>query len=73
MVEAEHPGVLARHEGQPLGDDEPDEAAGPAFVVSSIGQSIFPTKRASSTAAVAAAADTLTSAAAALWGQQASR
>ena len=39
-------------------------AAGTAFVVSSIGQSIFPTKRASSTAAAAVAADTLTSTAA---------
>ncbi|MGG5890221.1 phage tail protein [Falsiroseomonas sp. HC035] len=39
-------------------------AAGAAFVVSSIGQSIFPTKRASSTAAAAAAANTLTSTAA---------
>jgi hypothetical protein len=39
-------------------------AAGAAFVVSSIGQSLFPTKKAASTAAAAAAADSLTSTAA---------
>ena len=39
-------------------------AAGAAFVVSSIGQSIFPTRKASSTAAAAVAADTLTTTAA---------